>query len=89
MSEPRPSVPESSTPACKGKQDIADHAMEVVGNCSHHPKGSIRDYEASRCVDCGVTAHRPRMFACGPKIKEVKATPETCAVLTSERGGAL
>lgn len=72
---------------CKGKTAIADHHMEVIGDCTHHPKGSIRSYEASRCRDCGVTAHRARMFACGPKIKEVKADPETCIVLAT--GGAL
>lgn len=75
-----------STPACQGKTAIADHRMEIVGDCSHHPKGSIRNYETSRCADCGVTAHRSRIFACGPKIKEVKATPETCAVLAAARG---
>lgn len=72
---------ESTTADCKGKAMIADHRMEVVGDCTHHPKGSVRHYEASKCQDCGAVAHRPRIFGCGPRIKEVKATPETCAAM--------
>lgn len=78
------SGPISGEPACKGSQVLSAHQMEPIGNCSHHPKGSIRDYEVSRCGACGVTAHRARMFACGRGIKEVKATPETCAALRGE-----
>jgi hypothetical protein len=85
MTDTIPVAAESSTPDCRGKTSISDHHMVVVGNCTHHPKGSIRDYEASRCRDCGVTAHRPRMFACDPKIKAVAATVETCAVLAAAR----
>jgi hypothetical protein len=87
-----PTEQEHSTVSCKGKLDIAAHRMDVVGDCTHHPKGSIRDYEASRCRDCGATAHRARIFACGPKIKEIKATADTCAVIAAargEQGGAL
>lgn len=70
-----------STATCKGKTAVGDHQMVVLGDCTHHPKGSIRNYEVSRCRDCGVTAHLARIFGCGPRIKEVKATPETCAAL--------
>lgn len=66
---------------CQGKPLISDHQMATVGDCTHHPRGSIRNYEAIRCRDCGIATHRARVFGCGPRIKEVQATPETCAFL--------
>jgi hypothetical protein len=66
---------------CKGKPYVQDHPMIELGRCAHQVGGATYTYLESACPDCGVTARKKAVFACGTRQPAVRPTPENCLSL--------
>lgn len=66
---------------CKGNPDFEAHAFVQLGVCMHAVGGATYGYEESACSDCGATARKQVVWACGTKGKAVRPTAENCLAL--------
>lgn len=68
-------------PSCKGNQSFDAHAMIELGQCPHEVGGATYIYAESACPDCGATARKVEVFACGTRKAAVRPTAENCLSL--------